>query len=281
LKIVIHPPVHIVKINGTLFMLSNLKNFFLKDSQEPKQPAGQSIVNLDQSPYFITDPDQIIILLKEIENSSPMCSVIFEGIQQEFNTSILDIQESKQQIILDELIPKVGNQFLLKKNKLKLSTYHNGIRLAFMLTNISPYSSKGIAYYKVAIPDRIYYPQRRSAARIPLSSINISFTGVSQKSQLTLNGYLFDISRSGIGILIPNNKIRITRGEIIKNCRITFDDNTATFNMMTRFVKTGTMRRDPIQIGGCFHDMDIKAQKKLGMFVSSIEREEIRRRKEE
>ncbi len=262
-------------------MLSNLKKFFLKDSQESKPSTDQSAVNLNQSPYFITDADQIILLLKEIENSSPMCSVIFDGINQEFNTSILDIQETQQQIILDELIPKIGNQFLLKKNKLKLSTHHHGIRLAFMLTDIKPYTSKGIAYYKVAIPDRIYYPQRRSSARIPLTSSNILFTGISQKSQLTLKGYLFDISRSGIGVLIPNNKIRITRGEIIRNCKISLDDNTVTFNMMVRFVKTGQMRRDPIQIGGCFHDIDIKAQKKLSLFVSSIEREEIRRRKEE
>ena len=74
-----------------------------------------------------------------------------EGVTEEFSSSILDIQLDNNLIILDELFPKHGNNLLINK-KIKLSTIHNGIRLALMLSDVISGSSRGIAYYKSAYP---------------------------------------------------------------------------------------------------------------------------------
>ena len=258
-------------------MLRTIKDFFKKkeapsssDTYDPKHATN---------PNFLTDPDQIISLLKDIEQASPLCNIHIEGITEEFGSSILDVQFDNKQIILDELFPKYGNNLITDK-KIKLSTIHNGIRLTLMLSDITSGSSRGIVYYKSAIPNRIYYPQRRTTPRIQLSALNIQFSGVSDRTKSSVGGHIFDLSRRGIGIAIPNNRARIQLSDAIKNCRITLDDHSINFDLTIRFVKTTNQKTGKTQIGGYFDNLTSKSQNKLEHFVATLEREEIRKRKE-
>ncbi|MFW5443059.1 MAG: flagellar brake protein [Methylococcaceae bacterium] len=260
-------------------MLETIKKLFTKK----ENPADMAVESYDpkssSNPNFLIDPKKIIKLLKDIEDTSPLCTINIEGISEEFSSSILDIQIDKKQIIIDELIPKHGNELLVNSINLKLSTIYNGIRLAFQLNNIKTDSSRGIAYYKAAIPQRIYYPQRRSCPRIQLTSVKTPFSGVSERTNSTVGGNIFDLSRGGLGVTIPNNIARFQRGDTIKNSRITLDDSTINFNLTVRFVKTTNKGRGDIQIGGYFENINSKDQNKLEHFVASLEREEIRKRK--
>ncbi len=258
-------------------MLGTLKDFFKKK----KEPASSNTYDpkFATNPNFLTDPDKIISLLKDIEQASPLCNINIEGITEEFGSSILDIQLDTKQIILDELFPKYGNKLLIDK-KIKLSTVHNGIRLALMLSDFTSESSRGIAYYKSAIPNRIYYPQRRIIPRIQLVALNIPFSGVSDRTNSSVGGHIFDLSRGGIGIAIPNNRARIQRGDLINNCRITLDDHFINFDLTIRFVKKINQKTGKTQIGGYFENLTSKGQNKLEHFVATLEREEIRKRKE-
>ena len=258
-------------------MLGTIKDFFKKKEEPTASDAYDP--KLATNPNFLTDPDQIISLLKDIEQASPLCNIHIEGITEEFGSSILDVQLDNKQIILDELFPKYGNNLITDK-KIKLSTTHNGIRLALMLSDITSESSRGIAYYKSDIPSRIYYPQRRTTPRIQLNALNIQFSGISDRTKSSVGGHIFDLSRGGIGIAIPNNRARIQRGDSIINCRITLDDHSIIFNLTIRFVKTTNQETGKTQIGGYFENLASKDQNKLEHFVATLEREEIRKRKE-
>jgi len=255
-------------------MLGILKGFF-KKKEDPATYDSEPATN----PNFLTNPDKIINLLKDIEQSSPLCSINIEGITEEFSSSILDIQLDKKQILFDELFPKYGNKLLTDK-KIKLSAIHNGIHLALMLSDITSGSSRGIVYYKSAIPNRIYYPQRRTTPRIQLTSLNIPFFGVSDRTKSSVGGHLFDLSRRGIGIVIPNNRARIQRSDSIINCRITLDSHSINFDLAIRFVKTTNPETGKTLIGGYIVNITSKDQNRLEYFVATLEREEIRNRKE-
>lgn len=258
-------------------MLGALKHFFVKKVDSDSEIYEPELTNTN--PNFLTNPEKINQLLKEIEDKSPLCIINIEGTSEEFSSSILDVQLQSGQIIIDELIPPQGNNLLIKKNKLKLSTIHKGIRLAFSLSNMETGSSRGIAYYKSAIPNRIYYPQRRSSPRITLISLNLTFSGISKRTQSSIGGNIFDISRTGIGITISNNRFRLQRGDLIVNCRVNLDDSTISFDIIIRFVKTPTQGLGKTIIGGYFENLSSKDQHKLEQFVISLEREEIRNRK--
>jgi len=254
-------------------MWEKLKIFFkkrLKPGTYDSEPAT--------NPNFLTNPDKIISLLQDIEQASPLCTINIEGITEEFGTSILDVQLDNKQIILDELSPKHGNELLVDK-KIKLSTIHNGIRLALMLSDIKRGSSRGIAYYKSAIPNRIYYPQRRTIPRIKLTALNISLSGVSNRTKASVIGHIIDLSIRGIRIVTPNNRTRIQRGDLIKNCRIKLDNHAINFDLATRFVKTTNQETGKTQIGGSFENITSADQSELEHFVTTLDREETKKRK--
>lgn len=261
-------------------MFNKLKNLFnKKEEDQEKENADQDDLSPFENPNFITLPEKIVALLSEIEQSSPLCTVQIDGSQQEYNSSILGIKPEKNLIILDELVPKEGNQALEKNRTLKLLTFHKGIHLSFNLSEIELGHSRGISYYKAALPDRIFYPQRRRSPRIEISSIDIAFTGISERTNVSVSGYLFDLSRGGAGIDLPVNRARVQRGDTIKNCQISFEDYVMDFDFAVRFVKPISLSSSKVQIGGFFENLSSKSQSKLSYFITSLERVEIRKQK--
>ncbi|MDD2760943.1 MAG: flagellar brake protein [Methylomonas sp.] len=259
-------------------MFDKLKSLFTKGEADPISEEEDDLSLLD-NPNFVTDPTKIINLLSEIEVSSPLCSIKIDGFTEDYSSSILGIKPEKNLIILDELVPKEGNAKLQTVKSLKLSTFHKGIHLSFGLSAIEIGSSRGIIYYKASLPRKIFYPQRRRSPRIEISSIDIAFSGVSERTGLSVNGYLFDLSRGGAGIDVPMNRARIQRGDKIKNCQMIFDDYAMDFNFSVRFVKQAAVGSSKVQIGGLFENISNKSQAKLSYFITSLERVEIRKQK--
>jgi len=260
-------------------MFDKLKTFFSK--QEDTRPSSEEHYGLSpyENPNFITEHDKIAVLLSEIEVSSPLCSVKIDGSDEEYSSSILGVKAEKDLIILDELIPKEGNELVRIQKSVKLSTFHKGIHLSFTLNDIETGSSRGISYYKSRLPERIYYPQRRRSPRIEISSIDISFTGISDRTGINVSGYLFDLSRGGAGIDLSVNRARVQRGDRIKNCKISFEDYVMEFDFLVRFVRPASPSTGKIQIGGFFENLSSKSQTKLSYFITSLERVEIRKQK--
>jgi c-di-GMP-binding flagellar brake protein YcgR len=261
-------------------MFNKFKSLFGKaEAGQDKEDDEQDDLSPFENPNFITLPEKIVTLLSEIEQSSPLCTVQIEGTTQEYNSSILGIKPEKNLIILDELAPKEGNQALESTRSLKLLTFHKGIHLSFNLSEIEMGHSRGISYYKAALPDRIFYPQRRRSPRIEISSIDIAFTGLSERTKVSVSGYLFDLSRGGAGIDLAVNRARVQRGDIIKNCQISFEDYEMDFDFAVRFVKPISLNSSKVQIGGFFENLSSKSQSKLSYFITSLERVEIRKQK--
>jgi c-di-GMP-binding flagellar brake protein YcgR len=232
-----------------------------------------------ENPHFLYDYEKILKILGDIEANSPLCSVQLDHSRQQFSTSILSIDLEKQQIMLDELMPKEGNAELEKDKHLKLSAYHRGIHMSFNLDHVEIGVSRGIKYYKAAIPDEIYYPQRRKAPRIDISHSELQFNGISQRTGVPVSGYLFDLSRGGAGVNLPFNRAKILRGDHLTHCQIRFEDYVMDFEFDVRFVKPLYAGHSKLQVGGLFLKLSSKSQTRLSHFITSLEREEIRRLK--
>ncbi|MGY6277672.1 flagellar brake protein [Methylomonas sp. MgM2] len=259
-------------------MLNKLKGLFAKEEKITVKEENDEL-SLFENPNFITDRDRIIAILSDIETSSPLCTIKIDDVPEEYNSSILGLKADKDLVVLDELIPKDGNVALQNIKSLKLSTFHKGIHLSLNLSEVEVGYSNGLIYYKAPLPERIFYPQRRRSPRIEISSIDIAFSGVSERTGISVSGYLFDLSRGGAGIDLPANRARIQRGDSIKNCQIKFDDYTMDFDFSVRFVKQGGVNTSKVQIGGFYENLSKKSRTKLSYFIASLEREEIRKQK--
>lgn len=259
-------------------MLEAIKKIFSKSEPVEEKGGDEDLLSYD-NPSFVTDPEKILKLLGEIEAGTPLCTVQIAGSNNEYSSSILGVKVDKNAILLDELVPTEGNIELQRSKALKLSAFHKGIHLSFNLANLETGHSRGITYYKAAIPDRVYYPQRRKSPRIEISAINIQFNGIAQRTGISVGGYLFDLSRGGAGIDVSVNRARIQRGDKIKNCQISFEDYVMDFDFNVRFVKPFAPGSSKVQVGGLFENLSVKSQSKLSYFITSLERLEIRKQK--
>ncbi len=263
-------------------MFGTLKSFFSK-KQSITITSDSEFYNPEPSvnPNFLTNQKKILDLLKHIEEASPLCTITIEGSNEQFSSSILEVELADGLIIFDKLSPSHGNKLITDKNKLKFSTIYDGIHLAFTVDNIAQGASQGNIHYKSTIPSKIFYPQRRSSPRFQITTFHIPFSGVSERTKATVGGSIFDISRKGLslGVSITNNIARLQRGDLLQNCRMTFDNQTINFDLAIRFAKVTNKNTGKTIIGGYFENLSSKNKHKLERFVTSLEREEIRNRK--
>jgi c-di-GMP-binding flagellar brake protein YcgR len=261
-------------------MLGKLKNIFSRLAEMPEVEEGDvDEFSTLENPNFLTDPDKILKLLCEIEHASPLCNIKIEGSDQTYGSSILAVKTDKQQVLIDELMPKTGNAFLQQKKTLKFLAIHKGIQISFTLQDVEAGFSRGITFYKAGLPEKIYYPQRRRTPRVEISAISIRFKGIAQKTGIPLVGYLYDISRDGAGIELPVTRARIMRGDVLSSCQIVVEDYVMDFDLNVRFFKSATNGSSRVQVGGMFENLSMKSQSKLSHFISALERVEIRRQK--
>ena len=259
-------------------MLDKFKKIFAKPVSNNGLQADDELTRYE-NPNFLTDPEKIYKLLCDIELSSPLCTIQIEGAGQDFSTSIVGVKADKSAFMLDELTPAIGNVLLQRSKAFKLLVFHKGIHLAFTVSDLEIGYAHGVSYYRAVMPSRIFYPQRRRAPRIEIRSIDIPFSGIVQKTGLSVGGYLYDLSRGGAGIEMPVNRARIQRGDLIQRCQISFEDYAMDFNFSVRFVKLPLPGANRMQIGGLFENLSAKSEVKLSYFITSLERHEIRKQK--
>ncbi len=259
-------------------MLKTIKKIFARSADAPLQhdkelePAPRKA-----GPNFVTDPFRINTILKKLENNAQLCTITFSDQGEKFTSSILAVHPKRQEILLDELVPAHGNTLLEQKKGCKLSAYLEGIHLAFTLEDLTPVTHQGEKHYKTALPQRIYYPQRRKSPRVPIQSLRIAFAGISSINNATVGGQLYDLSRTGIGVNLSDNHARIKRGDQLIRCHIRLDEYRIDFDLHVRFVKKAPQNK--INLGGFFENLSSRDQKRLSAFVAQLERQYIRQTK--
>jgi len=259
-------------------MLTLIKKIFSKKTVTEETDTSE----LNHNPNFVTDPSKIIHLLSAIEANTAFCTIEIKNSDETYTSHIIEVQAAKQQFLLDELVPDSGNALLKQCKELKLTTHLNNIHLSIAITDISSAESLGERYFKAPLPERIYYPQRRSSPRITTSAYNLTFQGISNRTNFTVGGIVCDISRNGIGLIINSSNSRLMRGDLLKNCTLTLPNEASIhFDLLIRSSKLYSNSQTKLFIGGHFEQLkSTKEQNQLEQFFALAERSQIRLKKE-
>lgn len=256
-------------------MFSTLLSVF-----NPNKSIVETAYADESNPSFIIDKQKIAILLQQIIEAPPLCTASFRDSSQTFYTSILELQQSKNLLLFDELSPKPGNRLVSQNGSIKLSTFINGVHLSFHLNDVTVYQSGKRIIYQSKIPEMVYYPQRRTSPRIVLDSTAIDFQGTSKDSGMVIKGSVYDISRTGLCISYNKSGNTLLNGDRLTSCLIYLpDDNTFAFDLAVRSVRKLHSNALQKQIGGYFNTLSPQNQHKLDRYVSALERQQIRKRK--
>ncbi len=262
-------------------MLKSIKQLFTRESPKQTVSSQEPDVDFNSNPRFLRKPTQISHLLGQLKEEGSLFTIFIDGVEESFASTILTIRSEEHCLVFDELNSKAGHELLLKTGKFKAQASHNGVDAIFTVDSLEKGESKGLAYYKVPLPDEIYYPQRRGARRIPLSTIHsIPFHATITAGNTPILGHLQNISSTGIGALI-SSRLPCRRGDILQNCRIPLPDGSQiNFDLTIRALNSSQISQK-VYLGGFFKNIDSGSRKKLERFIIKAEREQIKREKAE
>lgn len=253
-----------------------LRQLQLHHARAKSTVKNHAVSNVNANPKFVTHPDKIASILCAIQNQNCLCTLSLQGQKKVLLTSIIEVNKEQNLLILDEINSADLGTFLQSANKIKLSTYLNGVHLAFLLTltAVNKPGSESL-HFSSLLPDRIYYPQRRNSPRLVTDTLTITFPAA--KNKFLVRGEVIDISRGGMSFRLTAEENSIQTGDTLRNCHLNLPIGyEMVFILIIRSVKT---ERNTVYIGGYFVNLSPQCKNKLDIFIATLEREIIRKRK--
>ena len=229
------------------------------------------------SGYQIRTPANMLPLLTQALRTRLLFDVSIPTSETHYTTALLGIYRDHGFLVMDELTPRVGHKKLLKQRRMTLTGKLDGVPLRFSTRLIESREQKGMAFYKVEIPESLFYMQRRQEFRIAVTEARIPFQAQRDDgSQEILKGYVYDLSRNGMGLNLEG-EVALERDEILKNCVITPEVFTDEGNGAIPFTMKVChaayhKKRKHTRIGGYFENIDTRSSSKIAKIIALFER---------
>lgn len=232
-------------------------------------------------PERLNSSEQIGRVLHELLDARKQVTILLEGANETFTSSILQVDVATATLELDELNPRNGHDLLVRTREFRLSTRLHGVDIHFRSVVTGIDSSGGIAVYTAAFPTLMRYQPRRAAyrAEVELSERIPVFLQTDQGG--LLQGELRDISVGGVGLeLVRRPVIGVEKGQRIGTCTIRLQDGQQiTGSLEICFVGQAAVRQR-LRIGARFVDMEPRYNKAVRQLVADIDRRRIKYRRD-
>ena len=225
----------------------------------------------------ITQPTQIVGLLRRILDNRVLLSVQVPGHPGVFNSLLLQLNIEQKFITLDELNPTAGHQLAQQAGRLQIHCQSQGVEISFGCDIETGSDRAGIGYYRAPLAALLHYLQRRMNYRVRMILDKEIPVHLQLDADTAVEGQLFDLSLGGIGLNLASD-IRLERGQTLDPCTIRLPSgDTLQMRMEIRFVQTDDRR--PIQrVGARFVELGPQQENALRRLVAHLEREMLRRK---
>lgn len=238
---------------------------------EPVAPPRNS------ASFLVKSKDEIQTLLSKTCKTHTLLTVVFDGINKEFGSMILEMNTDRNYLVLDELYPRNGINFPLLNEKLLISTQLEGIELSFSGVVEAISEKDGDEYYKVAIPKKLYYRQQRETYRVPISISTPLSAALSTEDDVLIHAELRDISLGGLcaRLTTPAGEF-LTTGIEIPTCIIQTPEGKKIVSSLeiVRVEETQPLRNQ--KIGARFISLGKADRYELSRLIAKLDRENIK-----
>ena len=235
----------------------------------------------DDNPYRVSSRREIVALLNSMMDRNQLLSLMIKGGSESVITSILEVDEHDNSIVLDSAPSAMLNEHILESKKIAFEALYNNIRITFSANGADSVEYQERPALRVEIPASLIRLQRREYFRIatPIAkpikcTINVRCEDGSIMPVVTL---LHNISAGGVGLTDEKCILDGTLGHIYDNCHLDLTDNTVIpIKLAVRDFKevkltTGkTVRR----LGCEFVEIQRGALGAIQRFITKIEREQ-------
>jgi c-di-GMP-binding flagellar brake protein YcgR len=232
------------------------------------------------SRFAVTRKTSITRLLQLLERRKVLLNVQWPGERQLYATALLGIYPEHGFIVLDELNPRVGHDKLLERGELTAIGRLDGVSVKLTTRLQEMRMKEGVAFYKFAFPQQIYYVQRRDSHRVSLVGTPTRFQGQWERngSAVDVAGTVGDLSAEGVGLLLEG-EVPMGPGEVLSFCRIQLpEDGGVTFDLEVRHT-TYLPARQLTRVGARLLNIDVFSRHRVEAAIARMERDLVRRKR--
>lgn len=235
--------------------------------------ANQRPTDSSTDSRYLEQGDDIVRALKVLRDQRAEVSISFESESGLYRVKVLDVTDTE--LLLEDIQPRTGHSLLAKGLEFTatcrvqgLYTYFSGNRVA------SCEAERGLPYYRVSLPTRMLYQQRRRAARFRIP-LKVAGNG----AKLTLlrahpeTGEIIDISAGGCRVAFDSQLSEpLIIDRVRENCEI---DVPNLLNLegvgIVRHCHVDSAKAKTV-CGIELVDMSVTARRRLEQFIQSISR---------
>ena len=223
----------------------------------------------------LTNPHEIIFLIRNLIKRGDRMSVIFQEGRQSFLTILLDVSPITGLVYFDIGGSNEINQAFLKATTCSFSTFVDGIRIQFSAKKCLQAQLAGAPVFAVPIPASLLRLQRREVFRLQLPTTKPYTCRVRRGSPKEQLMPLHDISVGGIGIH-STNPLDYVQTDKLENCWIDLrESGMISTALEVRYVISQESRTGkPLWRMGCrFVDLPPSDETLIQRFMARIEAE--------
>lgn len=229
--------------------------------------------------YEVESRREIVALLRQISEKHQLLRLLVKGEADVCVSTILDVDEASNSIVLDRSIERMQNERIVEAGKLRCETTLDKIRILFTADQLRPTLFQGEAALRADIPPSLIRLQRREYYRMetPVSNpVRAIIPLPPEAGGGTAVFPLHDISCGGIAIL--DNKLQLdnTVGAELPNCRIELPEIgpvTVTLEVRNSLDLTLLNNKSNRRIGLQFVDISRGGAAGVQRYITKLERE--------
>ncbi len=179
----------------------------------------------DLSQYEVRSRREIVALLRAIQERKQLVTMLIDGGPEAIVTSILDVDEASDMVIIDQAPNPAMNQRLVSSSDSSLETSLDNIRILSFASGIKPCLYDGLPALRFAIPGSMIRLQRREHYRVATPVTNplrctFELKDAAGKPVGRVALPLHNISGGGIAVIDEKKQLDSTVGRVYKDCKI-------------------------------------------------------------
>lgn len=235
----------------------------------------------DDSPFRVHSRREIVSLLTSMMERNQLLSLLIKGGSESIITSILDIDDDDDSVVIDAAPSTMLNESILQSTRIGFEAVYNNIRITFNVDKAQKCLYQERPALKITIPTSLVRLQRREYFRIatPIAKpLRCTFRVTREDGSFTtIVTLLNNISAGGIGITDEKKLLDPTLGRIYEDCSLEMTDNTVvTVKLQIRDCKEVKLTSGKtVNRFGCeFVDIPRAVLAAIQRFITKLEREQ-------
>ena len=228
----------------------------------------------------LEDTHDIFLVLNKLFSRRVLLTVAIKDSDLSYGSTILEIKEDEEYLVLDELYPTEGHKLIETGVEIDINAQLNGAFIYFKSIIEAISENDNTAYYKVHFPDELYHYQRRGSFRVSVNVQREIPVSLTTEDNVLISAELRDISLGGVSLRCKEiSHAEIKKGDHIPTCMIHTDKKNRIIASLDichveKIIETGTLR-----IGAVFTSMNKADEHRLEHFIALLERAIIKKHK--